>query len=71
VVRSVAKKQELVANPSIWDDIPLESALPAPTISTSISIPQNTPKAVSTLRDLLCVMVIHISCHLSKSTLIY
>ena len=60
---------ELVEKPRVPSIMPFFNPVPEPNSSTSIRIPQKTPKHVRRLLVLLRVMVTHISCHLSKSNI--
>ncbi len=51
------------------DATPSDSPFPAPSMITSMKIPQKMPKAVSRLLLLLRVMVTQISCQLSRSNI--
>jgi hypothetical protein len=51
------------------DMTPFSKPFPEPDMTTNMNIPQNTPNAVSTLRILFRVIVIHISCQRSMSNI--
>ena len=66
-----ARKQEFVAKPSKFSFMLFWKPFPPPMRVTSMNIPQNTPNAVSRLRDLLRVSVAIISSTESLSNFIF
>jgi hypothetical protein len=59
----------LVAKSPIPENTAFRSPLPEPSIMMSMKIPQNTPKAVKNVRNLLLLSELYISCHLSLSNI--
>jgi hypothetical protein len=63
------QKKLLVAVPEKSFNIPFRNPEPEPSITTSMNIPQNTPKHVRNVLSLFFLMVANISCQESASNI--